>query len=221
MSGWLWVLFWWLVFAATHLLPSSLAARGAFIRRLGEGGFRTLYSVVAVGTLVLLVRAYWSNRHVGPLLWDTADLPGLRAVAIGLSAVALILLVTPFFQRSPPGPVKHSRGITRITRHPGFAAFGLWGLAHALVNGYLSDLIFFGGWVIFWFVGGIHQDTRKRVLEGDRFAPFFAETSLLPFGAIVAGRNRLVLREVPLVGVATALGAATILYAFHGRLFGG
>ena len=128
---------------------------------------------------------------------------------------------TPFFQTSPPGAPKRARGVTRIIRHPVFAAFGLWGLAHALVNGYLSDLIFFGGWLIFWFVGGMHQDARKRVLEAARFAPFYAETSLLPFGAIVAGRNRLVLREVPLLGVATALGVATVLYAFHGRLFGG
>jgi uncharacterized membrane protein len=221
VSGWFCVLLSWLAFAATHLVPSSLAIRGTLIGRLGERGFRALYSVVALGTFALLVRVYWTNRHVGPLLWNGATVPGLHALAIILSAIAFVLLVAPFFQTSPPGPPRHALGVTRIVRHPVFAAFGLWGLAHTLVNGYLSDVIFFGGWVAFWFIGGSRQDARKRVLETDRFAPFYAETSLLPFGAIVSGRNRLVLREIPLRGVAVGLGAAAALYPFHDRLFGG
>jgi uncharacterized membrane protein len=221
MPGWFWVLFWWVAFAASHLVPPSLSLRRTLVAHLGERGYRALYSLVAVGTLVLLVRVYWSNRHTGPLLWDPARIPGLRAAAIVMTSVAFVLLVVPFFQRSAPGAPRRARGVTRIMRHPAFAAFGLWGLAHALVNGYLSDVVFFGGWPILWLVGGVHQDTRKLALEAERFRAFHAETSLLPFGAIVAGRNRLALREVPLAGVAVGLAAAATLYLFHARLFGG
>lgn len=221
MPGWFWVLFWWLAFAATHLVLSSLPVRRAFVTRLGEAVFRRGYSLVALGTFVLLVRTYWSNKHAGPLLWNGAAVPGVRAVAVVLSGIALVLFVAPLFQRSPTEGPKRARGVTRITRHPGFAAFGLWGLAHALVNGHLSDVIFFGGWPVFWLVGGVHQDARKLALEAERFAAFHAETSLLPFGAVISGRTRLVLAELPLAGMAIGVGAAVTLYVFHARLFGG
>ena len=48
---------------------------------------------------------------------------------------------------------------------------------------------------------------------------FYAETSPLPFGAIIAERNRLVLSEIPLAGVAGGVAVAAALYLSHGWLF--
>ena len=93
MPGSFWVLFCWLAFVATHLVPSSLPVRRALVARLGESVFRGLYSLMAGGTLVLLVQAYWSNKHAGPLLWNGARVPGLHAAAIVLSGIALVLFV--------------------------------------------------------------------------------------------------------------------------------
>jgi uncharacterized membrane protein len=141
-----------------------------------------------------------------------------------MSMAGLTLFVASLFpSRSggrTTGEVRRARGLTRITRHPGFLGLGLWGCAHALVNGHLSDLIFFGGFPVFAIVGGLHQDARKRTTEGERRRDFYGETSFLPFAAIVAGRNRLLLAEIPWQGVTIGLGVAATLYAFHAQLFG-
>lgn len=224
MPGWSWVALWWATFAGTHLVLSSRPVRGRLIARLGAGGFQTLYSLVVLASLVLLVRAYWANRHAGPLIWEWATVPGTRAVAIALSAAGIALFVASLFPARPGSGARdgqrRARGLTRVMRHPGFVGLGLWGLAHALVNGHLSDVVFFGGFPLFGIVGGLHQDARKRATEGGSVQPFYAETSFLPFGAIASGRNRLALREIPWLGVAIGLGVAATLFVLHERLFG-
>ena len=82
------------------------------------------------------------------------------------------------------------------------------------------DVIFFGGFALFSLVGCAHQDARKRATRGAELAAYFAETSLLPFGAILAGRNRLVLAELPWLGLAVGATIATTLYLLHPYMFG-
>lgn len=222
MSSTFWILFWWLAFGATHTILSSLSLRPRLIARLGVRGFQVLYSLIAFATFVPLVQVYFANKHAGPLLWNLGAVPGVRVLVIAVSALAVILLVLAYAQPSPvglmPGVPRHSRGVTRITRHALFMAISLWALAHLLVNGFLTDVVFFGGFVVYGFYGSHHQDARKQA-EQD-MAGFYAETSLLPFGAILAGRNRLVLGEIPLAGLAVGVVAAVLLYTFHERLFG-
>jgi uncharacterized membrane protein len=215
---------WWLAFAGSHLVLSSTGVRRPLIARLGERGFQGVYSAVALVTLVLLVRAYWSRKHAGPLRWSIAHVPGVRALAVALAAVAVVLAVVAIVQPSAtgmaPGAARRARGVTRITRHGLFAGIGLWGAAHLLVNGHASDVAFFGGFPLFALVGSLHQDARKRAAPDGALEGFYAETSVLPFGAILAGRNRLLLREIPPWGVAVGAALAAALYVFHGRLFG-
>jgi uncharacterized membrane protein len=45
-------------------------------------------------------------------------------------------------------------------------------------------------------------------------------TSIVPFGAILAGRQSLVPRELPLPGIAVGLVLAIVLRFFHPTLFG-
>jgi uncharacterized membrane protein len=218
------VLMWWLAFAGVHLVASSRALRPVLVRRLGAQGFQGVYSLVVLGLFVGLVRAWWPARHTGPLLWSLAGVPGVHALAVALAFTGIAVVGLSFFQPSPvlpvPGLPKASRGLTRITRHPLFVGIALWGIAHTLVNGFLSDVVFFGGFPVFALVGGLHQDSRKRAEEGDRLRAFYDETSVVPFGAILGGRNRLVLREIPLVGVLVGVVLAAALYTFHDRLFG-
>jgi uncharacterized membrane protein len=218
-----WILFWWLAFAGSHLVLSSVPVRRPLIARVGARGFQGLYSLIALATFVPLVRTYWAHRHTGPQLWNLWDIAGMREVSIVLSGIACVFLILAFFQPSPtglaPGAATRARGVNRITRHPLFAAIGLWGFAHLLVNGYLSDVVFFGGFLVFALVGAAHQDARKRVTEAETLTAFFTETSLLPFGAIIAGRNRLMVDEIPWLAVAVGVAVAAVLYVAHGRLF--
>ncbi len=224
MPAWSVVLVWWLAFAGAHLVLSSRSMRPALVQRLGAQPFQGVYSLIVLVLFVFLVRAWWPARHSGPLLWSFAGVPGVRELAVVLAFTGIAVIALSFFQPSPvipvPGLPTAARGVTRITRHPLFVGIALWGIAHTLVNGYLADVIFFGGLAVFSLVGGLHQDSRKRAEEGTRLRAFYEETSVVPFGAIVSGRNRLVLREIPVVGVVVGMALATVLYAFHDQLFG-
>ena len=97
-------------------------------------------------------------------------------------------------------------------------AITLWGFAHLLMNGFLSDVVFFGGFLVYGLYGSHHQDIRKRASSD--LSAFYAETSLLPFAAILGGRNRLVLSELPVVGFVVGTAVAVLVYVYHQQLFG-
>lgn len=224
MSGAFWIFFWWLAFAGTHTILSSTTLRPRLIARVGERGFQGLYSLVAFATFVPLVRTYFANKHSGPLLWNLTTIPGVRTLALALAGVAVVLLVLAFAQPSPtgllPGVPRRARGVTRITRHALFMAIGLWGLGHSLANGFLSDVLFFAGFVVYALYGSRHQDARKQADRSNDLSAFYAETSVLPFAAILGGRNQLALREIPIIAVILGVIVAGLLYTFHRQLFG-
>ncbi len=224
MPAWFSVLLLWIAFAGSHLVLSAMPVRRPLIDRLGERGFQGIYSLVALATFIPLAIIYFNHRHSGPILWNLRFVPAVRWLAIILAAAAFVLLVLSFVQPSPtgmvPGAAKRSHGITRVTRHPLFMAIGLWAVAHLLVNGSLADVIFFGGFVAFGAIGAAHQDARKRLTDGGALAEFYAETSLLPFAAIAAGRNHLALAEIPWMGAVIGIVLAVLIYVAHGPLFG-
>lgn len=219
MSAAFWIAFWWAMFAGTHMVLSSLEVRGKLVSRLGEKGFVGVYSLVAFATFVPLVWVYLGNRHAGGLIWNFAAVPGVRPIAVALAVIAIALIAGAVLHPSPAlvGIKKAwgARGLTRITRHPMFMGIALWAFSHLLLNGFLTDVLFFGGMFAFSLAGAAHQDARKLATEADRLGQFFAESSYWPFGAIFAGRNRVIWRELPWIALAVGAAAAVGIYALH------
>jgi uncharacterized membrane protein len=212
------------MFAGTHMVLSSLPVRDKLVSRLGEKTFVALYSLVAFATFIPLVWVYLGNRHGGGLIWSVAAAPGIRSLAMALAVLAFAMIVGGVLHPSPAlVGIKEAwgaRGLTRITRHPLFMGIALWSLSHLLLNGFLTDVLFFGGMLAFSLAGAAHQDARKRATEKARLGQFFAETSYWPFGAMLAGRNRLIWRELPWISFAAGAAAAVGLYALHPWAFG-
>lgn len=206
------------------MVLSSLPVRTRLIARLGEKAFLGLYSLVALATLVPLVWVYFENRHAGGLVWNLVAAPGVRPIAMLLAVAGIALILPGVLHPSPAlAGIKQawgSRGLTRITRHPLFTGIALWAVSHMLLNGFVTDLLFFGGLAVFALAGAAHQDARKRVTDPARLATFFAETSFWPFAAIVAGRNRLAWSEVPWIALAVGAAIAVGIYALHPWIFG-
>lgn len=223
MSGSFWIAFWWLAFVGTHMALSSLRVRQRLIAKLGEKPFIGLYSLVAFATFIPLVSAYLGSRHADGLLWNVIAVPGVRHIAMLLAALGIALIFAAVIQPSPAlvgmKGATASRGLTRITRHPLFMGIALWALAHLLVNGFATDLLFFGGLLAFSLIGAAHQDARKRITDPDRLGRFFSETSFWPFGAILSARNRIVWGELPWIALAIGAAAAIGIYALHSWLF--
>ncbi len=218
---------WWLAFGGSHVVLSSRPIRAPLVRALTLRGFKGLYSLVSFGTFVPLVAFFWGHRHAGALLFYPAT--WFRHVAELLMLAAFLFLVLGQATLRPGTTqaemsgrhVAEPRGIHRVTRHPQNTAFALFGLAHLLPNPYVGDWVFFGGFVVFAVVGAWHQDLRLLSDGSPEFRSFHATTSALPFAAIVAGRQRVVFRELApwAIGVAVVLWVA--LRVAHPSWIGG
>jgi len=206
-----------------HAVVAGSAVRGVLLQRFGEKTFRAGFSFASLGSLWWLIHEYGRAPYVA--LWRTPA--ALFYVPIVVVPVSLVLFVGAFTVPSPTAVggerllarQQPARGLLRVTRHPFLWAVALWASAHLLVNADLGSLIFFASLAL-TALRGTHDIDRKRRHSSPReFASFEAQTSNLPFGAIVSGRNRLVLREVwlpLLLGFALALAAV----ALHPRFFG-
>jgi uncharacterized membrane protein len=217
-----WIVALSIAFVASHLVLSQRPIRGALIRAMGEWPFRGLYSLLALLTLGGAGVAQWREPHAGPVLWDlplTLEL----ACAVPLMALAFVLLPQALATPSPAGmaPVAvEARGVLRITRHPMNMALVCFGLAHALANGCLGDVAFFGAFVALGLIGSWHQDRRKAVELGQPFVELQRQTSLLPFVAILRGAARLRPRELKLLPLVLGGALFVAVLVLHGRFFG-
>ncbi|MGH7821790.1 MAG: NnrU family protein [Candidatus Binatia bacterium] len=219
------VLFWWLAFAGSHTALSHPPVRSALVRRLGEGPFQGLYSVIALATFVPLVWTFFAHRAArGVPLPMLAQIPGVRWVTMLLMLVAVLLVVLGFSRPNPISPLtgrsSGAAGVLRITRHPAFMGVAVFGLAHLLVNHTALDRVFFGGMLAYALLGSAHQDWRKRQTADEPMRRYFAETSFFPFVAVATGRNRFAPRELSSTAVVAALLLYALLFTLHHRLFG-
>jgi uncharacterized membrane protein len=217
------ILFWMSAFGASHMGLSALRVRSRLVSAIGLGPYLGLYSVVAFATFVPLVMAWMRGIHGGGFLWNVRDVPGVHTTALVVSWLAFTLALAALVQPSPasigPRTTTRARGLTRITRHPLFMNIGIWGLAHCVLNGFVNDVLFFGGVFVVGLLGCMHQDRRKRVMEAGVLDEFFAETSLVPFAAIATGRGKLVLSELPWIAIGVSGLASWVFYHYHGALF--
>jgi uncharacterized membrane protein len=212
-----------LLFMLTHIGLSHESIRQGLVDKLGQWPFRGLYSLVSFGTLGPAAVLWWQHRHLGPVLWELPYWPE-RVIAAVLVLFALFLFFQSLGNPSPASmaPAKNeARGVLRITRHPMNMALALWGLAHLLANGTVGDVAFFGSFVVVGFLGAYHMDARLRRQKGPEFSEFCKQTSVLPFGAILRGRNRLAADELSFPLAVIAVVVFVVLTMFHSRLFGG
>ena len=227
MDATFWIALWAALFLGTHFALSSATLRPRLVNAVGSQGFLGIYSIVAFATLGPLIYEFASYKHAGPLLWYLRASSPIRWLAWLLMFLALILFVASLINPNPGGlgaPRSKStdpHGVLKITRHPGFVAFTLFGLAHMLMNGWLGDVIFFATFPALGIFGGIHQDTRKIRELGETYREFKAKTSFIPFAALISGRERWTSADTPWA----AIGAGTVLtiaiVALHPIIFGG
>lgn len=224
MTETLFVLLGWIAFGGSHLLLSHGGVRAGLCSKLGERGFAGVYSLVALGTFYFLVTAYFGHRHAGAVLWDLRlSLPAVRTVE-GLLYLAFFFMGAGLLAPSPvsmgPRTRYEPRGLLRVTRHPFHIGTAILGLAHCIVNGYPSDLAFFGGLATFSLAGAFHQDARKRREAPPEAQAFFAETSVLPFAAILAGRQPFRFAELPWIPGLLGIAGAVVIRMFHDNWWG-
>ena len=165
------------LFIGVHLIPCVVPLRAALVGRLGPGGYRGLFSLVALAGLVLVVLGF-ARAPVEPLY----AVPGWgRSVSMFAVPVALVL----FAAANMPTHIR------AVLRHPMLLGLLLWATAHLLSNGDLRSVVLFGS-----FAGFAVFDLVSAVARGDRPSSDKAPRIAMDGAAIVAGLIAAVLLTV-------------------------
>jgi uncharacterized membrane protein len=142
------------VFIGAHAFSMARDMRARAIGRLGEGGYKALYSLVSLIGLVLIVWGFGEYRAGGytqvwaPPVWA-------RHLAVPLVWAAFVVFTAAYF----PGRIK------RALKHPMLAGLKIWALAHLLANGDLGSLLLFGALLAWAVVARISTKRRDEVRD--------------------------------------------------------
>ena len=212
-------------FLLIHFAVSGTRLRDALTARLGEGPYRGAFAVASLAGLAWMIYAYRQAPTIE--LWGV--LLGFRPAAYVLVFIAFLFAVIGILTPSPTRVGMESklasgaeavRGMVRITRHPFLWGVALWAAVHLIVNGDVASVVLFGSLLVLALGGTAAIDAKRRRRFAEQWSPFAQLTSDIPFGAIVAGRNRLApaLEEIG----AWRFLAAIVLYGaafyLHGRV---
>lgn len=203
-----------LAWLAIHLGLSGTKLHDAAARAVGEQGFRGLFSLLAFAALALLGYAY--RQADTQALWFA---PGWLTLAVDAAMLpAFVLLAAAVIPPRGEGPAP--RGILRVTRHPMMVAVALWSGAHMVANGDTASLAFFGAFLLTVAFGLPSQDAKLARRDPAGAARLHAVTGIVPFAAILGGRNRFVAAEIgwlpPVIGVV----AWALMLHFHAWIIG-
>jgi uncharacterized membrane protein len=212
------------VFVGSHVIIAVPAMRRALIARWSEAGFLLAYSTMSTVLFAWLITAAMNSPTTAlwaPAPWTyllTVIVMPIAAVLLGASLLApnplSIALVPDTFDPAQPGAVA-------ITRHPILWGLSSWGLAHVPPNGDTVMLTMFGGLGFFALVGmAIVERKKRRALGEEKWRALAANTSILPFVALLSGRARWPTDRRTLLGVAVgAAASAFLLLGGHVLLF--
>ena len=134
-------------FLGVHLLPTATGLRAELVSRLGEAGYRLVFSLLSLASLALLIFAYAKAPFVA--VWSPPE--WTRWMAIVLMLPAFVFLVAAYL----PGRIR-----ARL-KHPFLVAIKTWALAHLLANGDLASMILFGSFLAYAVFDRITLKQRK------------------------------------------------------------
>jgi uncharacterized membrane protein len=131
-----------------HTFVTFRSARAQVIERLGQNGYRAVFSVVALIGLALIVWGYATYRTSE---WvDVWTLPAaMRHVTVALMLLSIIMITSAYI----PSHIK------AWLKHPMLASVKTWAFAHLLVNGDLGSIVLFGS-ILVW--GSYARVAAKR-----------------------------------------------------------
>ncbi len=210
-------------FIAIHLGVSGTTLRDTLVARIGLRGYMIAFSVASVGAIVWLVSAYNIAAYVP--LWGR--LQWWKPFAIALMLPAFLLVVIGLTTPNPTAVAQEAlvdrapTGIVRITRHPFLMGTALWAVIHLVGNGDEASFLFFAALLVVSLAGAASIDAKRaRALGGAAWSGFARRTSVVPFAAILGGRNTLNLAELGWWRPAAGVAAYALMLGGHAHVVG-
>ncbi len=212
-----------LFFIAIHLGWSGTVLRDRAVATLGLRAYMVVFSVASVVGMAWLVSAYagapyaptWGQPEWWKPVAIAAMLPAFLLVVIGLTTPNPTSVAQEGLVDRPP------QGIVRVTRHPFLMGVAIWAVVHLVGNGDLASLLFFAALAVVSVAGAVSIDAkRRRVLGAAAWDGFTSRTSIIPFAAILAGRNSFVASEFGWWRPAAGVAAYALMLGGHTHIVG-
>lgn len=162
------IILWSLTHLSRCIFPGT---RSRLQEKLGENPYRGLFSLVIIGSLILIVFGWKSAIPTAVYAPPLTSGP----LTSGLILIGFVL----FFASQAPGNIK------RFVRHPQMTGTLLWGVAHLLTNGDSRSVTLFGGLTI-WAVLEVLLINRREG-EWQKPGPAAIKYDLIPLviGAVM------------------------------------
>jgi len=173
--------------------------RQATLERLGEKGYKGVYTLVSLLGFGLMMFGFDQVRWDSPVLWSPPVWAKHGAALLML--VSLVLLACVY---SPRNAIKAK------LHHPMVLSVKVWALAHLLANPRLADVVLFGAFLL-WSVLNFRAARQRDRLAAASLSAGEGSGSLKP--------------EVSSAATWRAIGIGVVVWAFllsrgHAWLFG-
>ncbi len=184
-----------IAFAIAH--SGGAALRPWAEKLIGSRLYRIFFALISLPLAVILIIYFFNHRYDGLQLWQVQDVPGVQIVVWVLSAISFLFLYPATFNLleiaaiQKPQVYLFETGIIRISRHPQMVGQIIWCIAHTLWIGTTFTLITSIGLVLHHLFGVWHGDRRLSDRYGEAFDLVKQRTSIIPFQAIIDGRQSL------------------------------
>lgn len=183
-----------LLFAIAHSGLASLRIKAEQI--IGARAYRVIFALVSLPLAAAMLIYFFNHRYDGVQLWQVQGVTGIDALVWILSAISFLFLYPATFNLlevaaiAKPEVHLYEDGIIRVTRHPQMVGQLIWCFAHTLWLGTSFTFVTSIGLMLHHLFGVWHGDRRLEKRYGDAFLRVKERTSIVPFAAIVQGKQK-------------------------------
>ena len=207
------------IFALIHSGGAALRSKAESI--MGARLWRLCFVFLSLPSALILISYFLAHRYDGIRLWNFQGNNIVFGLVWLLTAISFLFLYPATYNLLEiPSVLKpqvriYGTGIMRITRHP--QAFGqiIWCIAHTLWIGTSFTLITSIGLILHHLFAIWHGDKRLETKFGEEFYKYKKNTSIIPFLAIIQGRQELKIKEFFKLSQVGILIAIAVLWWSH------
>lgn len=185
-------------------LHSGLASLRPWLTpRLGERLYRVGFALTSLPSAVALISFFIAHRYDGAQLFSTSlqSYPATHTLVYVATFVSFLFLYPATFNLLEVAAIQkptfriYESGVTRISRHPQLVGQVLWCLAHTAWIGSSFTLVTSLALIAHHCFGAWNGDRRLRDRYGTEWRAYADRTSIIPFAAILSGKQTFHLRE--------------------------
>jgi uncharacterized membrane protein len=187
------VLLYSLLFAVAHSGMAALRPKAE--QFIPPRIYRVLFVIVSFAISIPWLGFIIIHRYDGLRLWNLQEYSWVHGLVMLISIIAFLFLYPGSFQLAEITTIRKPKqhffttGIIRVSRHPQLTGMTLWCISHTLWMGSTFMIATSIGLIGYHVLASWNGDRKRLELFGDEYKEFMKNTSIIPFKAILDGRQ--------------------------------